>query len=124
MRLALAAFLVLHGVAHLPGFLVPWRLWSDPALSYRTTLMGGDLDLGETGVRLVGVLWLLAGAAFVVAGIAIFRRWEIGLALTLIVTLLSLGLSVLNLPDSKIGLMLNLVLLAILAFGRVFGWTA
>jgi hypothetical protein len=34
MRIVLAALLLAHGVAHLPGFLVSWQLRSFPEMPY------------------------------------------------------------------------------------------
>jgi hypothetical protein len=36
MRFALAALLIVHGVAHLVGFVVPWRLVASPEVPCRT----------------------------------------------------------------------------------------
>jgi hypothetical protein len=41
MRFALSALLIAHGVAHLVGFVVPWKLLSTAEVPYRTTILGG-----------------------------------------------------------------------------------
>lgn len=64
MRMALALFLLVHGTAHLPGFTLAWRLTSNPDMPYTTTLLGGLVDVGEAGIRVVGVLWLAEEAHF------------------------------------------------------------
>ena len=61
LRWALALLLVGHGLAHLPGFLVAWRLRELPMLPYTTTILGGHFDVGALGARLLGLGWLLAG---------------------------------------------------------------
>jgi hypothetical protein len=48
-----AAVLVLHGLIHLMGTAVYMRLADVQGLSYKTTLLGGRLDLGENGMRIV-----------------------------------------------------------------------
>jgi hypothetical protein len=53
-------------MAHLPGFLVPWRLAAPAGMPYTTTVLGGTADLGSVGIRIVSFLWLLAALAFVV----------------------------------------------------------
>ena len=60
MRLAAAALLVLHGLVHLIGFVVPWRLadLTSGGFAYTTTVLAGRLDLGTTGARIVGLLWV------------------------------------------------------------------
>jgi len=122
MRIILSLILVAHGVAHLPGFVVPWRLASPPAMPYRTTVLGGSLELGAAGIRVVGLLWLAAGLGFVAAAIAIFRGSPAWPTLTLAVALFSLLLSVVGWPDSRIGVVVNLALLAYLIVGGRAGW--
>jgi hypothetical protein len=67
MRLAFALFLLVHGIAHLPGFVVAWRLAALREMPYKTTLLDGVVDAGPVGARIVGLLWLLAGLGCVVA---------------------------------------------------------
>jgi len=57
--------------------------------AYKTTLLSGNLDMGDAGIRMVGLLWLLAAVGFVVAGVAIFSLQPWWQMLTLLVTLLS-----------------------------------
>jgi hypothetical protein len=97
MRVALSILLLLHGIAHLPGFVVPWRLTALPELPYKTTVLGGALDIGGSGVRTLGLLWLGVVASSTV-------------------------LCILGWPDSRIGLAVNLVLLALLLANVRFGW--
>ena len=63
MRILLAALLIGHGIAHLVGFVVPWRLVTSAEVPYRTTMLAGSVDLGAAGVRLLGIVWLLVGVA-------------------------------------------------------------
>jgi hypothetical protein len=72
VRSAFSLFLVLHGMAHLPGFLIPWRLAAPAEMPYTTTVLGGSADLGTVGIRIVSIMWLLTAVAFVVAGAATF----------------------------------------------------
>lgn len=57
-----------HGVAHLHGFLVSWRLRSFHELPYRTAIFGNTADVGSLGMRVIGVGWLLGGVALVALG--------------------------------------------------------
>ena len=62
MRMVLGALLLGHGAAHVVGFVVPWRLITSaegPSSHYGAR---GSLDLGLAGVRVLGLLWLLAGS--------------------------------------------------------------
>jgi hypothetical protein len=122
MRIALAVLMVLHGIAHLPGFLVSWRLTKSAHLPYGTTLLAGRVDVGDAGIRAVGVLWLLAALAFVAAAFATWTSRAGWLPLALGCALASLVLSVLALPASRIGVGVNVLVLAWLLVGAQLGW--
>ncbi len=121
MRTALALFLLLHGLAHLPGFLVPWRLLVSEDLPYDTKLLGGRWDAGDAGIRLIGVLWLLQALTFAAVAWLVFRDvpdWPLFVA---VAALESLVLSVLGWPASRVGVWVNVALLAALAAGAALG---
>lgn len=122
MRIVLAVLMALHGVAHLPGFLVPWRLASLPEMPYGTTVLAGRVDLGNTGIRVMGAAWLAVALAFVAAAIAAAtdRTWWMAAATT--AAAVSLRLSVLGLPAARFGIAMNLLILAALLAGARLGW--
>ena len=122
MRVAFSLLLLLHGIAHLPGFLVPWRLAAPAETPYTTAVLGGSADLGTVGMKLVGILWLLTAVAFVVAGAATFFEDSAWRTMGTTAVLASLALTMLGWPQSQIGLALNLVLLAYLVLGGRLGW--
>jgi hypothetical protein len=66
----LAVCLAAHGLAHLPGFLVLWRLKTFPEMPYHTTLLSGHLEVGDVGAKVMGLLFLLGAMAFVMVGTA------------------------------------------------------
>lgn len=122
IRIIAAIVFIVHGLIHLLGFVVPWRLATIEGFAYKTTLLSGTLDVGDAGVRVIGLLWLLAAIGFVVAGVAVFTSQPWWQALTLWVTLFSLVISILGWPDSQFGVLINLVILAYLLFGGRMGW--
>jgi hypothetical protein len=122
MRIALALLMALHGIAHLPGFLVPWKLTQSADLPYTTTLLAGRVDVGGGGIRAVGVLWLLTAMAFVAAAFATWTARSGWLPLATGCALVSLVLSVLSLPAARIGVGVNVVVLAWLLLGAQLGW--
>jgi hypothetical protein len=120
MRTALAIFLLLHGLAHTPGFAVAWRLASPPEMPYKTTLLNGALDVGDTGIRVMGVCWLLAAIGFAAAALVTLRGHAAWPTITLGVSCFSLILGVLAWPDSRVGVILNVMLIvALLLLGRL-----
>lgn len=115
MKVIISVLLILHGIAHTVGFATSWKL-ANPS-GFKTTVFGGNVDLGEFGIRITGLMWLITGAAFVVLAVAWFtnRSWAMSLAWgTLIVSSL---LTIIEWPEARIGLTVNAVLaLALLAY--------
>lgn len=122
MKYALAFFLFAHGFAHLVGFLVSWKLKEMPEMPYKTTLFFGRLDAGETGIKVVGAMWLIAALAFAVSSVGALMQTQWLAAYTLAVSVFSAVLCIINLPDSKIGIPVNLAIIAIFIWGGRAGW--
>ena len=122
MRFALAVLMILHGVAHLPGFAGAWRLASFHHMPYHTRLLAGRVDVGDGGMRLLGTLWLVVALGFLVAAVAGFAGewWWAGTAF--LATLLSLTLCVLEWPAAQIGVPVNVAIALALIAGRAFRW--
>lgn len=122
MRYVLALLFLAHGVAHLPGFLVAWRLRVVPELPHTTTVLDGSLDIGEAGMRVLGLAWLacaVACAAVAVAAIARAPWWTNG---ALAVVAASIVLCLLGWPAARLGLLMNAILVALLWSGARMGW--
>lgn len=121
MRIALAILLSFHGLAHLAGFAGAWQI-APEGFPYKTTILNGHVDLGSAGIRVVGTLWLIMGAAFAVVAISTI----IGVAwwpqLALFVAILSLLLSAAELPEARLGVAINIAVIAALMVGRRLGW--
>lgn len=115
MRFALASLLVGHGVAHLVGFVSSWKLATLAELPYKTTVFAGRVDVGDVGIRIIGVLWLLAALAFLLAAGAVGAgaHWAGRFLLATVVA--SLLLCAVGWPDARIGVAVNAVLMLVLA---------
>ena len=109
-----AVLLIAHGAAHLPGFIVPWKLAYFSEMPYKTSVLGGTLDLGADGVKLLGLLWLVAGSAFFLDGFAIWLKFPYWRQTAYVAAVLSLNLSILGWPDSRVGVVVNLAVLLLL----------
>lgn len=107
-------FLMAHGIAHLPGFLNLWRLNTFPGLPYKTTFLNGTLDVGDLGARVVGLFFLLRALVFVLAGVLAWLKASDWRRAVLAAALVSLVLTGLAWPDAKIGLFVNLGIIAAL----------
>jgi hypothetical protein len=122
MRVALAGFLFVHGIAHLVGFVVPWRILEAEEMPYSTTLLAGRLEVGDRGIRLVGLVWLgLTLAFFVAAGFVWVQRpgWP---DLVMFLAVVSLVMSMVGWPAARLGIPINIVLLTLLLGGRSLNW--
>lgn len=121
MRILVAVVIILHGLVHLLGFVVPWKFVTLAEMPYKVTLLSDKIDVGAGGIRIIGVLWLLATIGFVVVGgslIATLPWWQV---LAFAVTLFSLVLCILGWPDSQFGVYINLFILVFLLLGERFG---
>ena len=123
-RIALGVLMLAHGVAHLPGLLASWRLATFPEIPYHTTLLGGRIDVGDGGMRLVGALWLVAALAFGVAALGAFqtRGWWTSAALA--AALGSLALCVTEWPAARIGVFVNVAIVGAVLLGQRAFWAA
>jgi hypothetical protein len=118
----LGAVLVLHGLIHVLGFVVYWRLAGVEEISYRTSLLSGYLPVGELGAWVFGLLWLLGALGFAVAGMAVLLSRPWWRQFTLGAALFSLVVTTLGLPDSPYGVVVNLAILAYLFVGEGMRW--
>ncbi|MEA2545521.1 MAG: hypothetical protein QOI09_794 [Chloroflexota bacterium] len=116
IRRAAAALLALHGLIHLIGFMSPWRIATLEGFAYRTTVLGGAQDVGDVGVRLIGLVWLGLTFGFLAAGYAVWRRkpWAVGL--TGVLAIASVIVCVAGLPETAAGVAIDVVILATLSY--------
>jgi hypothetical protein len=121
MRIAAAVYLLVHGICHFVGFVVPWKLVTMKDEPYKTTLLAGNLDVGHVGIRIVGVFWLFALLGLIAAGVGAIARtsWWQGASFWFAVA--SLGLCILGLPGARIGIAANVLVLAY-ALGLSLHW--
>jgi hypothetical protein len=126
MRFAFAGFLLLHGLAHLVGFLnpfglVPARLPDHPPPPAPDVLFNGRVVLREATARALGVAWLALAIAFALVAMGVAADapwWPPGLAVAVVASLL---LTAAWWPASRIGFWIDVVLLALLAMTLVLG---
>jgi hypothetical protein len=117
MKTLFALLLIAHGIAHLVGFVVPWHLIPAPDLAERTTVLGGSLDIGEGGTKMFGIVWLGLAAGFIVSGGALMMGWWDSVWIVRL-TALSIVFCVVGWPDTRIGLVVNAAILAVLFSAR------
>jgi hypothetical protein len=92
---------------------------------YTTFIVNGALDVGDAGIRIVGVLWLVAAAAFAVAAVALWQERPTAVRIVLAATGFSLLICIIGLPAGIIGVGVDvaiLLALATLAVARPAVW--
>ena len=116
IRRTAAVVLALHGVIHLIGFVSPWRIVSLEGFAYRTTILGGAQDVGDVGVRVIGLVWLGLTFGFLAAGYAVWRgkTWAVGLTGAL--ALVSLMVCGAGLPETSAGVAIDVVILVAVGY--------
>ena len=113
MRWLLAGVLAAHGIAHLVGFAVSWRLIQSGEVPYHTKIFAGHLDLGADGIRALGLLWVAAAVVFLAAAISWALDGRSSLLLIAVAVAVSTLLCVAEWPYAGIGLVLNAMILAL-----------
>ncbi|MFT3928561.1 MAG: hypothetical protein QM778_38890 [Myxococcales bacterium] len=120
MYFLIPVLLLLHGVAHLVGFVGAFR-WV-PQIVQQSSVLSGRVSIGEGTSKIFGVLWLLCAVAFVVAagGAAVRSGWW--QALTFYTAPLSLLLSLTFWPEARLGVPINLLIIGMMLFSRWSAW--
>jgi hypothetical protein len=118
----IAIALAAHGIAHAVGFAVSWRLIESVEAPYHTTLLNRRLDIGGSGIRVVGVLWVVAGLGFVASGLLLAAGRDKALMVLAATTLMSLALCALEWPFARIGLAIDAVILVALPALGLWLW--
>ena len=116
MSRPLALFLAAHGVAHWVG---TSRSFQDAADGTTVDYVGGAWSISNpAALRTLGVLWALAGAAYLVAAWAYWTRAPRRRAALAAVTVPSLILSILALPMAIVGVIIDVALLLLVLVTR------
>lgn len=122
MNIAVAVFLFVHGFAHIVGFLVYWKIMKDKDVEYKTTIFPGDFNVGEVGIRFIGLVYLLVAIAFGYLGYDLLTDAIVFQEYIWPITIVSVVLTVTGWPDTRIGLLANAVLVIFLLLNSQFGW--
>jgi hypothetical protein len=123
LMIIVAIALILHGLIHLMGTAVYARHAEIKGLSYKTTLLSGHWDLGQSGIAVFGWLWLLPAVGFVAGAVALLAGWAWWNPVLVGITLVSLTLTVLDWSSAFRGAVIDVAILAlILASPRIAPW--
>lgn len=121
MRLLLAFVMIVHGMAHLVGFAGAWHL--DKQIPYKTTILHGRCDIGDRGIRMIGIAWLAVAVAFIGIGGAAMTNQTWWLPAAASAGALSLVLCLIESPDARFGAAIDAGILAALLLAPHMGVT-
>lgn len=74
------------------------------------------MEIGDSGARLIGLVWLALTVGFVIAGYGVWRGEPWALGLTGVLAIASLVVCVLGLPEAVAGIAINVVILGAVAY--------
>ena len=76
-------------------------------LPYSTKLLAGRVNIGDGGIRIFGLLWVVAAIGFVLAGIGLLFSASWWWTLTIGTAVFSFLLCILGLPVAKFGALIS-----------------
>ena len=109
-----ASLIVLvHGLIHLMGTATYLKLATINELPYKTALLDGRWEIGDSGIRVFGVVWLIATVIFAVAAYGLAAKQDWWQAVMLIAGALSLVITVLDYKVAYAGIVVNIVIIVV-----------
>jgi hypothetical protein len=112
---AAAFFIFAHGLVHLIGVVVFWQLAEvEDFPPYKTTLLNDRWEIGDAGMRIYGLAWLIATIGFVAAAIGMAFRQEWWIPFLFATSLFSLVVNALDWEWAKYGALLDVLILIVL----------
>lgn len=122
MKTTLAIFLFIHGFAHIVAFLVHWKIVKDRNVDFKTTIFPGDVNIGGVGIRLVGVIYLGVALAFGYLGYELLTEFHFFWQNIWRAVILSLVLCIIGWPDTKFGIIANVILILFLLVNDIYNF--
>ncbi len=123
MNTGLAIFLFIHGLAHIVGFMVYFRIITSKDMQYSTSIFPGNMNVGDAGMRFIGFVYLMTAFALgfmgydLLSGNGTYFREYIWT-----VTMVSTAVTLTGWPDTKYGVLANVLLILFLALEEQFHW--
>lgn len=114
MRTAFAVFLFVHAMAHGVGFLTQTFLVGVEDAAKNPAFLLSAYERGHWVVRSLGVLWLLLGIGFAVAGVGVLQQADWTVQFLVVVTAASTALSIMWVKEAPFGLVANVIVIAVL----------
>ncbi|MFC2156301.1 hypothetical protein ACFLT9_00560 [Acidobacteriota bacterium] len=122
MKIVVAIFIFIHGFAHIVGFLAYWKILKNPDMPYKTTIIFDKVNVGDVGMRILGVIWLLTAVAFAYVGYGVLTQMPLWLSYAWIVTAISMALCISGWPETKFGVIANVLISLFLVLEKNLHW--
>ena len=119
IAIGIAILLVIHGMIHLIGFRVYGQGVQMAEMSFKTTFFNGSVDLGISGTRVYGWLWLLPTLGFILAGVGFFLHTSWWPPVLIVASLASLIITGMDWKNAFPGTLIDMVLLAVILFSPI-----
>lgn len=103
-----AGVIIIHGLIHLLGFAAYWPLAEIAELPYKTSLLNGRWELGESGMRSFSALWLIVAAGLVGSAVGLAQKQAWWLPVMSAAVLLSLMICILDWQNAWRGAIISL----------------
>jgi hydrogenase/urease accessory protein HupE len=110
----LGFLLVVHGLVHLIGFVLAWRILVPAGFAYDDVWP----DAGTWPGRAVGVVWLLIAVSLGLVGIRLANRRDVPVGALVVPLLASVVVSALSTPQALPGLVVSATLLGAIVILR------
>ncbi len=121
-KIIVSTFFTFHGLVHLIGFFVNWQIISVESMPYATTVLAHKVEVGTTGIRIVGLLWVVAPGLWIAAGIGLMALAPWWLAITYVALLFSTVMCILGWPDARFGILINILIVLFLFLNGRYDW--
>lgn len=112
ITIIITALILIHGLIHLIGFRVYGQGVSMEEMQFKTAFLNGSLDLGESGTRVYGLLWLLPTLGFILAGVGFVLHTAWWQPILIAAALVSIPLTGMDWANAFRGTLIDLALLA------------
>ena len=119
ISLGIALLVVVHGLIHLIGFRVYAQAAQVAEMSFKTIFLNDSLDLGVSGTRVYGWLWLLPTLSFILAGVGFFLHATWWQSVLIVASVASLIITGIDWKNAFLGTLIDAVLLAIVLFSPI-----
>lgn len=114
MQIAFAVFLFIHAFAHGVGFLSQTLLVGGDDAPGAPAFLLSNLESGHWVLRLLGVVWLVVGVAFVAAGVGVLQDADWTMSVLIPAVVVSTVMSLMWMKDAPFGLVANGIIIIVL----------